>query len=281
LYGQLRQHTAVLQDRLDLQLAQEEVGRTRYDRQRQRIEGALGPDQLSIVYQPFVSLDSMEIVGAEALSRFAGSPDRPPNEWFDEASQVGLLAPLELSAVALALSRLDELPAGSFMSVNVSPATAVSAQFVEILDALPADRILLELTEHTQVADYGVLSERLAGFLSRGGRVAVDDAGVGYAGLHHILSLRPDVIKLDIALTKGIDTDPARRSLASALVRFGSEIDATIIAEGIETRGELEVLRELGVDWGQGFFLARPADLPLHIDVDAGYSSVTSSSPSA
>ena len=97
----------------------------------------------------------------------------------------------------------------------------------------------------------------------RGCRFAVDDAGVRFAGLHHILRLQPEFIKLDIVLVAGIDSDPARRSLASALVRFGEETGAAIIAEGIETGGELATLRDLGVQYGQGFYLARPGPLPL------------------
>lgn len=92
---------------------------------------------------------------------------------------------------------------------------------------------------------------------------AVDDAGSGYASLRHILRLKPDIIKLDIDLTRAIDLDPARRALAAALVTFADKIGAIIVAEGIETASELDTLRELGVTYGQGYHLARPGPLPL------------------
>jgi EAL domain-containing protein (putative c-di-GMP-specific phosphodiesterase class I) len=218
---------------------------------------------MSIVYQPFVTLADRLIVGGEALARFAGTPYRPPNEWFDEAESVGRLSVLELSALARAVSRLDELPPEAFLSLNISARTAVTPECAELLAALPADRIVLEITEHSQVDDYDRLAACLRPFGDRGGRLAVDDAGAGFAGLQHILRLRPHIIKLDIALTSGIDRDPARRALASSLVQFAHEINATLIAEGIETAEELAVLRDLGVRWGQGYHLARPADLPL------------------
>jgi EAL domain-containing protein (putative c-di-GMP-specific phosphodiesterase class I) len=92
-------------------------------------------------------------------------------------------------------------------------------------------------------------------------RIAVDDAGAGYAGLQHILSLRPDVIKLDLQLTRNVDSDPARRALSACLVKFADEIGAEVVAEGIETPAELDTLRTLGIRWGQGFYLGRPAPL--------------------
>jgi EAL domain-containing protein (putative c-di-GMP-specific phosphodiesterase class I) len=113
------------------------------------------------------------------------------------------------------------------------------------------------------VEDYDALVRALDGLRSQGVRVAVDDTGAGYAGLAHILRLRPDIIKLDIDLTRGIDADPVRRALAASLVAFGGDIGATITAEGIETGEELEALRTLGVTCGQGYYLARPGPLPL------------------
>jgi EAL domain-containing protein (putative c-di-GMP-specific phosphodiesterase class I) len=127
------------------------------------------------------------------------------------------------------------------------------------LAAIPGDRIVLELTEHTRVRDYEGLRVCLDRFRDRGVRIAVDDAGAGYAGLQHILNLQPDVIKLDIMLTRDVDTDPARRALSACLVTFADEIGAEVVAEGIETLAALEALRALGIRWGQGFYLARPA----------------------
>ena len=94
-------------------------------------------------------------------------------------------------------------------------------------------------------------------------RVAVDDAGAGFASLQHILRLAPDMIKLDMTLTRAIHTDPVRRALASALVSFADEMDATIVAEGIEDADEANTLLQLGIRYGQGYHLGRPTALPL------------------
>ena len=91
--------------------------------------------------------------------------------------------------------------------------------------------------------------------------MAIDDAGAGFASLRHTLRIAPDIVKLDLSLTRDIDTDRAKRALAAALVSFAEEVGSALVAEGIETAGELQTLRDLGVGYGQGFFLARPGDL--------------------
>jgi len=94
-----------------------------------------------------------------------------------------------------------------------------------------------------------------------GMRLAVDDAGAGYSGLQHILQIRPDLIKLDMTLTRHINLDPARKALASALVAFARDTGSGIIAEGVETASELETLRGLGIEKAQGYFLGRPTPI--------------------
>ena len=91
---------------------------------------------------------------------------------------------------------------------------------------------------------------------------SVDDAGAGFASLQHVLHLTPDIVKLDIAFVRGIDTDPARRAVARALVGFASELGSTMVAEGVERDSELQVLKDLGVDCGQGYLLGRPSASP-------------------
>ena len=91
----------------------------------------------------------------------------------------------------------------------------------------------------------------------------IDDAGAGFSSFKHILDLGPDVIKLDLSLTRDIDSDPLRRALAASLLAFADEIGATIVAEGIETQAELETLRTLGITHGQGYLLATPAPGPV------------------
>ncbi|MGP8221421.1 MAG: EAL domain-containing protein [Acidimicrobiales bacterium] len=244
---------------------------------RQRIEEVLGGDGdcLRIVYQPIVELLSGAVVGFEALSRFASTPLRPPNEWFTEAAAVGLGVELELHVLRAALAEQHRMPAGTYLSLNVSPQTAMSPLLLDLLANSPCEHIVLEITEHVGVEDYETLAESLLRLRSKGLRVAIDDAGSGYASLRHILNIRPDIIKLDVALTRGIDVDPARQALAVALVSFRKNIDAVLVAEGIETQSELDMLIRLGLQHGQGYYLGRPADLPKWASVHNGLSALT------
>jgi EAL domain-containing protein (putative c-di-GMP-specific phosphodiesterase class I)/CheY-like chemotaxis protein len=230
---------------------------------QERIADVMGRGGLEMVYQPIAHLATGDVVGAEALARFSPEPRRTPDVWFAEAATVGLGTPLELAAVRAAVRRLHDLPPKAYLAVNVSPDTAQSAGLAEITRHLPAQRLVLELTEHAGIADYDELADALGPLRSAGVKLSVDDAGAGFASLRHILNLKPDIIKLDIGLIRGIDADPARRALTSALVGFAAEIDANIIAEGIETADELATLLHLGVTYGQGYHLARPGRLPL------------------
>lgn len=178
--------------------------------------------------------------------------------WFADAADVGLGLQLELAAIRMSLLHIDHLPPDAYLAVNASPATIVSPELLGLLTSAPRGRVMLEVTEHALVPSYEELGHALEGLREVGVRLAIDDAGAGFASLKHILNLHPDVIKLDMSLTRGIDADPARRALASALLAFGSEISAEIVAEGIETVAELETLRALGVPYGQGYYLGRP-----------------------
>lgn len=246
---------------LSEQLEREErEGEERRNRIR-RIKGVLAGEALTMVFQPIFDLGQGDIIGVEALARFESEPYRPPDSWFMEAQTVGLGLELELAAVNGALRRLDDLPPGTFLSVNLSPEVAAAPEFAQTLAGLPGERIVIEVTEHAPIGDYQALLEALDGLRSLGVRLAIDDAGAGYASLKHILQLSPDFIKLDVALTQGIDTDTARRALAKALIAFASETGTVIVAEGIETQEELDALRALGVTYGQGYYLGRPGPL--------------------
>jgi EAL domain-containing protein (putative c-di-GMP-specific phosphodiesterase class I) len=234
----------------------------------ERIRAALEGGVLSVVFQPIFNLFTDEVVGLESLARFHTDPPRPPNVWFSEAEAVGLQHELELLAALLGLGHLNSIPREAFLSVNLSPATVMTPMFREIFEPHSTERVVLEVTEHAPVEDYDLLHQALKWFRERGGRLAVDDAGAGFASLRHILALEPDFIKLDITLTRDIHSDRARRALARALISFAGDIGAMIVAEGIETNEEADALRELGVRFGQGFHLGRPAPLesPKHPD---------------
>lgn len=250
-------------EELSMQLEREEMEGEERRALIRRLRRVLAGEGLTMVFQPIFNLPQGAIVGLEALARFGSEPYRPPDSWFVEAQTVGLGLEMELAAVNAALGVLSDLPPGTFLSVNLSPEVAAAPEFAGTLTGLPGERIVIEVTEHARIGDYQSLLQALDGLRSLGVRLAIDDAGAGYASLKHILQLSPDFIKLDIALTQGIDTDTARRALAKALIAFASETGAVIVAEGIETRDELDALRALGVAYGQGYYLARPGPLPV------------------
>jgi EAL domain-containing protein (putative c-di-GMP-specific phosphodiesterase class I) len=232
---------------------------------RRRVEDVLGGSTpLSLVFQPIVDLASGEVVAVEALSRFGGSPQRPPDVWFAEAHQSGLGTELEMLAVTRALACLSALPDGVAMTFNVGPQTILSPEFLDALSgAHDTARVVVELTEHAVVEDYPELAKVILRLRTMGTRLAVDDTGAGFASLAHILKLAPDFIKLDRELVTGIDLDPIRRALATALVSFAAETGARILAEGIESEDELDVVRRLGASYAQGFYLGRPDTLEV------------------
>ncbi len=252
-------------------LAPHEVGQLRASEARERVERVLAERSLATVFQPIVDLATGRTVGFEALSRFADEPARSPAEWFSDAELVGRLVELDLLALQTALhAAARHLPADTYVSLNVAPSTVVSQGLVATLDASPLDpgRILLEITEHVSVPDYARLTRAVSAVRNRGVRIAVDDAGAGYASFRHILRLKPDCIKLDQDLVRGIDRDPARRAFAGAVVLFALEVGATVVGEGIETVEELRTAVTLGFDGVQGFYLGRPTASPVLVQAD-------------
>jgi EAL domain-containing protein (putative c-di-GMP-specific phosphodiesterase class I) len=261
LHLALQRHNQELQQEIARRAADEQRLATERALRENRVRRVLDGDGLTMVFQPIADLATGQVAGVEALARFDGVPHRPPNEWFADASDLGLGPELELYAIQTAVAALDRLPSHAYMSINVSPTTALDPRLGAAIEPA-ADRLVVELTEHAQVNEYQTLLTAMATFREMGVRVAVDDAGAGYSSFQHILRLRPDIIKLDIELTRGINHDPARRALGVALVQFARDIQAAVTAEGIETESELETLRNIDVEFGQGYLLGRPAPLP-------------------
>lgn len=246
-------------------LAMEEVERERDSAGRrnsliERVQGAIDTGQPAIFLQPIHALETGWSAGAEALARFTDASKRPPNEWFDDAFEVGLGVELELAAIRNALAAAPYVPRDHYMSVNVSPESAVSGQLLPLLAESGLSNLVLEVTEHSGVDDYAALEAALAEMRPYA-RIAIDDFGAGYSSLRHILALQPDILKLDMSLVRDIDTDPAKRALAGAMVGFAGRVNARIVAEGIETVAERDVLRDLGVNYGQGYLFSRPMPL--------------------
>ena len=225
--------------------------------QRSEIERILRDRAIEPVFQPVASLTTGRLIGYEALARFPDAPERPPSTWFAQANACGLGPQLEAAAIQAALE-VPGRPRGVHIAVNVSP-SSLSTDVVR--SVLPDDLsgIVIELTEHEVYVGDSLLADSLADLRERGARIAIDDAGAGYAGLKQVMWVRPDIVKLDLDLTRAIHSDPVRMALVESLVRFARRVGATVCAEGIEEHDDIEVLANLDVPWGQGYALGRPA----------------------
>lgn len=238
------------------------VARQQHGEVRGELEAILQDRAFEPVFQPVVDLASGAIVGYEALTRFR---DRTrPDRRFADAEAVGLGLELESACLTAALAVAPDLLGGGWVSLNVSPGLLIERQRLARCLHGYAGPVVLEVTEHVAIENYGAVRDAVAGL---GGhvQVAVDDAGAGFASFRHILELHPDFVKLDIGLVRQIDRDDVRQALVAGIVYFAKKSGCRLIAEGIETAGERDQLRALGVDLGQGYLLGRPtpaAELP-------------------
>jgi diguanylate cyclase (GGDEF)-like protein len=214
------------------------------------------PAAIAPVFQPIVDLHTGEVLGHEALSRFPEADWRNPQEWFQLAHAHDLAIELEAAAVRAALEAPGR-PAVPNVNLNISPKVLLSARDrIGLPDDLSA--ITIEVTEDALVTEGPELELALLELRARGARIAVDDAGAGYAGFTQLVRVRPDVIKLDRSLVAGVDTDPLKAAVVKAFVHFADSAHAVVCAEGIETPAELHTITSLGADSGQGFLLGRP-----------------------
>ncbi len=218
------------------------------------IQQIIADEAFRTVYEPVVHLPSGAIVGYEALTRF--SDGVPPDRRFDAAQAVGLGSALESACARRALADAYGLPEHVWLSVNFSPSSIVDGAAAEVVRGATR-QIILEITEHNAIEHYPSVRRAISECGSV--LVAVDDAGSGFASLRHILELEPDIIKLDIALVRDIDTDPARQALAAGMRHFAALTGTTLIAEGVETEAEAKAIRQLGVELAQGFLFADDA----------------------
>jgi len=231
------------------------------ERERGKIMRLIDGHGLGVALQPIVDLDTRRVVGAEALARFKDADGRalPTEGTFLDAHSLGLGPELELTVIELALRSESRLPAGLYLALNVSPTLLGRDELLDIVARHDHERpLVVEITEHQAVEDYGELDAALGRLREHGVRVAVDDVGSGFASFRHVTRVNPEILKLDRSLVCGIDEDPVRQSLAAAIVSFARDVGAIVVSEGIESSDELECLMDLAVGCGQGFYLARP-----------------------
>lgn len=208
------------------------------------------------VFQPIVELESRAVVGYEGLTRFADGSR--PDEVFAEAARGGLAIALEAATLEAVLDASAPLPASAWLNLNVSAELVLAGEPLASIIRRWSGQIVLELTEHVAVTDYPALRAALER-LGPKVRLAVDDAGAGFASLRHILELRPDYVKLDRGIIHQIHRDAARQALVAGMVHFAAKTKAVLVAEGVEAEAEAGELRRLGVTLAQGYRLGRPA----------------------
>jgi diguanylate cyclase len=230
-------------------------------RARRILTHVIAERRIAMVAQPIVDLRTGAVHAYEALARVGVPGDMSTGEVFALAERVGLRDELDLACLEQGLELLDRRPPGTQLTVNVSSGLLADARALALLAARDElGGLVLEITEEGIVRDYAALQRAVRPLLERGVRIAVDDMGAGYAGLRHAIDLHPAYLKLDRALVQGIDADPKRAALVDALLRYAQHAGSQIVAEGVETDGELETLTRLGVPLAQGYVLARPGE---------------------
>jgi PAS domain S-box-containing protein len=223
---------------------------------RDRIETLIEERAFGPIFQPIVDLSSGATVGYEALTRFVDGSR--PDEVFATALECGLGIELETATVAASLEAARGLPRRAWLSLNVSPSLLADVATLGAALGVRARPLVLEITEHEPIEAYGPLREAVLR-LGPEIRLAVDDAGAGVANFHHLVELRPDFVKIDAGLVRGVDADVGRQAVVAGILHFAAAAGCQVIAEGIETDAELIAVTELGVTLGQGYLLGRPA----------------------
>jgi EAL domain-containing protein (putative c-di-GMP-specific phosphodiesterase class I) len=226
-------------------------------------ERRLGPDihaivracreegRMRAVFQPIVDLRTGAMCGFEALARF---PMYRPDEWFRAAADSGMSGWFESTILRTALQSLPDLPEGCFMSVNMSPEAIQSPEARSAFADFPSlERVVIEITGAVDASEAGAVAAALQPARSSGARVSVDESGRGGTCLMSLTELEPDFVKLERSLISGIDDAPALQKAVRAALALAGHLGAEVVAQGIETEGEIETIVGLGVPYGQGF----------------------------
>lgn len=238
-----------------------------YWQQVEELKNIIGTQNIATLYQPIISLQTGEIFGYEALSRGpCNSSLHSPEVLFSLAEKAGYLYPLEKICRKLAIERFQGYLPEQKLFLNFNPEIINDPNFAggitkQILEkkGLKQQNIVWEITERTSIKDFSTFKQALKHYRSQGYLIALDDAGAGYSSLQSIAELHPDFIKIDMSLVSGISRNPVKKALIETFVTFASKINAALIAEGIEEEEDLKTLKELGVTFGQGYLIARPA----------------------
>jgi EAL domain-containing protein (putative c-di-GMP-specific phosphodiesterase class I) len=236
---------------------------------RCRLQDVLLGHQITTVFQPIVDLQTGDCHGFEALSRGpAGTQQHSPLNLFEAAAATDLVFELDRHCRRRALKTARDLPPPYRLFVNVVPSLMYDPDFqgtslIRLLEGygLSPERIVLEVSEQHAIENYPLFVEAMQNFTHLGFSIAVDDFGKGTSNPETITHLQPRYLKFDMGLVRDIDSINVKREMARALKTFADRMDSQIIAEGIETEGERQACVDLGLHYGQGYLLARPAPL--------------------
>lgn len=235
---------------------------------KQRLQHIILEGEIRTVFQPIVDLGSDEVHGFEALAR---GPRRTalesPQALFDLATKTDLLFELDQVCRRKSVQHAAKLQSPCKLFINTLPFSIRDPHFqgkflldlLEESDLLP-ERIVLEVTETLAIDDYTAYLEEMRYFSDMGFLTGIDDLGTGYSGLERVVELRPDYLKLDMHMVRDIDASVVKQDIMRAFCSMAKNIGAKVVAEGIETKQELDTVRDVGVDYVQGFYLASPSD---------------------
>ena len=236
-------------------------------RERDELLSIIDHGGITTVYQPIVNLKYGVILGYDALTRAPhGSELARPDALFRAAIKHNMLPQLEALCREKACAGIGSLQPGQLLFINVCPDVLTHNDFIPEITinalrqhGLTPAQVVFEITESTAIRDYPPIRQVLNALTQEGFVTATDDVGRGYSSLQQVIELRPKYIKVDMSLVRDIDKDPFKQALLEAIVKFAAISNAYLVAEGIETKGELATLIRMGVDFGQGYLLARPA----------------------
>lgn len=250
----LRSLAMIISEQIESRIEREE----RCEDAAQEIERLIIDDALTIVHQPIYDLSDWHLIGHECLMRQKAQPQRSPLDLLQRARAAGRTLELELHAARKALATLDSSHPEHFVAINVSPATLSSPALLALIPEGSETRLVIELNQQETALQQTPVKEAIKVLKSRAW-VAVKGTSASLEGLQALLDLGPDILKLDRDFLGGLAADPALRALIMALVQIAGDTGVTLIAQGVETREDLQALRELGVRYAQGFILGKPA----------------------
>lgn len=229
---------------------------------------------VKIQFQPIISLSRREVHGYECLARGLAQDGSviPPADLFQQAKDLGLLFNLDRVVRETALRTADNAAVPGHLFVNFLPNAIYDPEFclrttMAVAESIgvPRERVVFEIVESESFDDVEHLKKILQYYQSKGVKTALDDVGSGYSSLNTLATLRPDIMKLDMHLIRGIDHDKLKQSIFQGLCRIAGENNIVLLAEGVETEAELAYLRETKVDLVQGYYFSRPRDVPDYV----------------